>query len=260
MSARATSLFAFPLLCLASAAQAQIVFSDNFESGSFGPWATPVGETVGASIVSGGISGSHYASVNGTANSDVLGHGLGPGNGLTDWVLEFDFKLEVAGATGRYFNLHIGAAASTGTGVATDSGSAAVNLRYQQDSGSEGFDVYNGSAWIPLRSSLGTVDREEWYHLKIEGFGWGTPNFTYAITLMPTGEAARTVSGLKSFQNGSPGTAPMDGFNFNRGFGFPSEVNFGVDNVVLTAVPEPSTAAALLCGVGLLGFRRRRLA
>lgn len=260
MSPRSSLIAALSLPCLACAVQGQLVFSDNFESGSFGSWATPVGETTGASIVSGGISGSSFANVNGSTSADVLGHGLGTGNGLSDWALEFDFKLEVAGATGRYFNVHIGAAATTGTGVATDSGSAAINLRYQQDSDSEGFDVYNGSSWTPLRTGLGIVDREEWYHLKIEGFGWGTPNFTYTITLTPSDEAARTVSGLKLFQNGNPGSALMDGFNFNRGFGFPTGKNFGVDNVVLTGVPEPSTVAALLFGVGLLGFRRRRLA
>lgn len=263
MTARSLFSFALSLLCLASAAHAQaVVFNDNFDSGSFAPWGTPLGENAGATIqIGGGISGSNYALINGNSN-DVLGHGLGPGNGLTDWVLEFDFQLAPAGDTGRYFNLHIGAAATSGAGVSVDAGSASINLRYQQDEGSEGFDVYTGTTktWVSLRSELGALDRDEWHHLRIEGFGWGTPDFTYTITLTPAGESTRTTSGLTFFQNGNPKGSPMDGFNFNRGFGFPSDVNFGVDNVVLTAVPEPSTAAALLAGAGLLGFRRRRIA
>ena len=114
------------------------------------------------------------------------------------------------------------------------------------------------TAWNSV-PALGSVNAGDWYHMQVEGIDFGKPGASYTLRLSdPNGSAfTKTAGGLTFGQTTAISANPAQSFVFNTAFG--TNPGFSVDNITVTAfapVPEPSTA--LLGGLTLLGFLRRR--
>lgn len=237
-------------LSMASPAFAATIIADNFDSGAVSSeWDVTAGLSIGA----GGAEGSPNF-VNLAGSSGRLGERL---NGATDFTLDYYFQIQDTGD--RRFSLMV----STFTGNIS-TGNATINLRYQDGA----WGVYSGanSQFMPVPGLNNTVTPGEWYHMQVEGNGWGATGANYTIRLSDAGGSAFTSEGtVNTVHNGSivnPGstsggstyTGRAEFFVFNTEFG--SNPGFALDNIVVTAVPEASTLALLAASLPLL--RRRR--
>jgi hypothetical protein len=231
-----------------------VLLSDNFDTGAANAdWSRKSNLTFSA----GGPTGStNYTTVVGSTNTaNGLGDQIG---GANNFVIDFYFQVR-NDAVNRQFNLGISTAS-----LNPSPGDAAVNLRIQNGA----FAVYQGSSssWQTV-STLGSVAAGQWYHMQVEGTGWGSAGASYTLRLSDAGGSAFTsiASNLTTIQNGQINgsfvynsnsfSGLAQSFLFTTAYG--GNPGFDVDNVTVTGdlVPEPSTV--MLSGVAALFLVRR---
>lgn len=137
-----------------------------------------------------------------------------------------------------------------------------INLRGIK---SGAIQVYNGSIWVLVpgltmnfSTETGTVGVFDGETLAVNTLNItgdydttdGTPTVNYSITLNGV-----TATGISAFQAGAAANNGIGSVAFG---GALAAKSFLVDNVTLTAIPEPTVATALVGGIGMLLLRRRR--
>lgn len=240
-------------LLFTGTSMAATVISDDFDTGAVNAgWDA----ANGTSVISGGAQASSNA-VRLAASTGALGetfNNIAPG-GADGFVIDYYFRVQ--NTTNRQFSLIV----STNS-TAPNVNSAALNLRYQAGTWAA-FSTTTGNAFVNIptsgANSLPVVTADVWYHMQVEGLNWGSSSATYTLRLSDAGGTAftSTAAGLTFNQTSAgPGmiTNKAQSFVFNSAFG--SNPGFDLDNISVTAVPEP--AAPLLAGLALLGLTRRR--
>ncbi len=187
--------FAFALV-LGSAAQAQVIFSDNFNGNTPGLDQTPTGWTV---------TGGTVDIIGDNTSWDFFPHGHG-------YYIDLDGTTKSAGLMSQGFSLVAGTPYVASFELAGN----------QRGAGDDTVSVNFGSAsgnW-----TLGQSD------------GWAT----YSLSFTPGSSGVYNLL----FQNSQHG----------------DDIGALLDNVVITAVPEPESWALMLAGLGVLvASGRRRL-
>lgn len=262
-----TNLLAVGLFCLLlQGAAAQLLNNGNFESWGTvtgtPPAGTPTGWSIGSSAnapyqTGGLVSGSSYAAFVRPGTSDVLQQTLA--SGPTNFKLDFVFAaLDPASATNRSFNLVLYEGTSS-------SNKSVINLRTVQGSsaGLLTLQAYSGSAWVDLvtdafGASVYNGASNAFTTLNAYNFSLSldltatTP--TYSISYGLVGSGLTTIT-KNVFASALDSTAL-----YNVAFvGSGSSVGYAIDNVVLNAVPEPSSWQLLgLTTFGMAGLLWRR--
>jgi hypothetical protein len=234
---------------LAESAAAVTVIADNFDNGTVSAdWDAKTGNTV----LTGGADGTPNA-VALAATTGTLGEtftGAVPG-GAEDFVIDYSFRVQ-ASAASRQFSLLVSAISA-----APSVNQASINLRYQ--AGAWGVFNSTSNAFVAV-PGLPVITAGSWYHMQVEGVDWGLPTASYTLRLSNAGGSVftSTAANLTSVQNGvfSPITAnKAQSFVFNTAFG--TNPGFDLDNISVTAVPEPTASLLAVSGVLLLARRRR---
>ncbi len=146
----------------------------------------------------------------------------------------------------------------------TDSASARIALRFQFDSASSqsaylsafsagtGWVALTGKVFAPsvLNANNNGFTTLNQYHLSLD---YSNGSNTYSITYGAVGGSTTTLSSLGYFRNAASG-AGLKGLQF-----YSNDNGFALDNVVVSAVPEPGTWALLGFGLAtVVVFRRRK--
>lgn len=235
---------------LAAVAPAATVITDDFDGGTVSPaWDAKTGTTV----IAGGAGGTTNA-VGLAASTGALGETFTnavPG-GAEDFVIDYNFRVQTSAAN-RQFSLMVSSFSTT-----PNTSAASINLRYQTGA----WNVFSttANAFVAV-GGLPVITAGSWYHMQVEGVDWGLPTASYTLRLSDAGGSVftSTVANLTAVQNAAVNpitTKKAQSFVFNTAFG--ANPGFDVDNITVTAVPEP--AASLLAAAGLLLISRRRRA
>lgn len=246
--------------CAVASQAALVVFEDGFESGDFSKWSL-IGSTDVSSIVTDPVYAGQYAAK--MASPATSGPGryanITPIVGSEPVTLEFYMKLGAMNANNRhYFEIRsysgdaygvgtleqliaIGAYNGT-TNVIDGNGNVTTGTNTLKWQARTAFASYANNGWFQL--DLAPNRTTDWTHFKIE--------------IMPTT--------IQFYVNGIAGLAKP----INRGGQYSLDsivfssrlTSAGVeayfDNVMVTAVPEPTTVLGLAAGIGALALRRRR--
>jgi len=225
------------------------------------PSGTPTSWGVASSTnepvqVAGLVAGSTFGAyvLNGANNTLQQNTSAQPLNFELDFVLA---ATDPGSASARSFNMTIGQNAVTNPSInlRTVRGSAAGKLTLQ---------AFNGSAWTTVAAdafnasvySSGSFTTLNAYNINL-AVDYGTASYSISYGLV--GEESTSITGLTAFQSA---VVPGEGVK-NIGFlGSNSASGFAVDNVSVTAIPEPGSiaglAGCLALAAALLGTRRRR--
>lgn len=213
---------------IASAACAQTLIQDGFESGAFSyAWSVKSGVTIQTGPGANGTA--KFAALIPTNNLGARFDGVVIG-GAKDFYV--DCFVRITNSTLRQFNLHI----SDSTG-ATGSGAPTVNLRYQGR-----WEAYQGSTatWRGLTTNgLPGIATGAWHRMRLTGRDWSTANARYDIEVSDAGGTNFTsiATNLTWFHNGNPMLNTARYFDFTSDFG-PS-ASYDVDEVKAVVVSGP---------------------
>lgn len=211
-----------------------------FDSGWNSDFTTTTGFAPGSTTAAASASGDMF---------QLTGSGQATGT-VGMWVEPTSL---VAGQ--RTFNLVVG----------TTIGTSAINIRMFPSSATEFQLEYfiGGGTWNVATGSAGDFTVGNAYYLELAFNDLGTAGANYDLAWSGANPGSATTSesqtGITQFQNTAQATnagATVERLRFVRGA---AHGDYNLDDVTLFApVPEPSTA--LLGGVALLGFLRRRRA
>lgn len=239
------------VLCLAGAANAVVLFEDGFESGDFSKWDTtlnasgPIGQQIVTDIVK---SGTYAAKLIGVSSGSPtrLGKVLSYEDPNATFRLSFwmyDDKGSSLGGGRHYLELR----SYSGEGfVGTLQNLWAIGKYNTVTSGS-----YNGRKY-QARVAIGGVG---WINLSDapdRSVGW------HLMEMEITPSLARFyVDGVLGAEVPRGAAGIVDSLVLDSGLSS-SGIDLWVDDIQVTAVPEPATLLALGTGAGALLLRRRR--
>ncbi len=263
-------IFAFAsTVALAIAANAQVVFYDDFESGTMDKWtatsaATPNPLTIISTnkVPEGGVYSAHL-----NTSADRMHHNVIADNGgseVSGYSFFSSYWYDAANSPTRYYNEVRGYAPTTNSvgnglpngGTAADGSLAQLFAIGKYNSVTLAGEVYDGTkyqarvtfgsnaGWFNLNGE-GTPNRSEgWHKFDIERLPDGTTINFYVDNVL-----SRTITGA----------AAQDWDTVIMGGGIGTGVGDAYCDGIFLAVPEPSTIAlGLLGGLGLLARRFRK--
>ena len=231
--------------CVASA-NAVTLFEDGFETGDFSKWAAAAGTgttTVQSATVHTGAFAAQIAGAVGSGRYGNLSRAEIPGETIE---LTFWMKLGAAHGNNRHYN-----ELRSYSGNAYGSGS--LEQLYALGAYNASINSFTSTKW-QARIAFGTG--AGWYTLT-DGPLRNTDWNKFTIKVMPTTIEfyVNDVLGLATAGRGNTGT--IDSVILGSRLSSVSIDSFH-DDLIVTAVPEPASLAALALGAGTLLRRRRR--
>lgn len=258
------------LLCLVTAAQswAVVLINDDFESYTVNSTPTNPGDgnpnnwffngltsntTVAGSSPDGVAPNEKLLHVQGTSSSS-FGRTFArqDGAGASDLVLTLSFKLQLNSLSGNDYSIRL-------LDSTLSTNNVPISIRIASNGGVLVLTRTTGpgsgtatNATNPLGAALAA---DVWYEFTVNA-NLSTQMFEVGITNLDTGASGSTGS-LYFYQN----IHTLNQLTFLSTSGTNPGVNWDINDVSATAVPEPSTAMAMLVGAGVLtcGARLQRL-
>lgn len=260
------SIIIASLLCLVTASPSfgAILIRDDFESYTLNATPTNPGDgnpnnwffngltssaTIAGSSPDGQAPNEKLLHVQGTSSSS-FGRSFArqDGSATSDLILTMSFKLQLDSLSGNDYSIRL-------LDSTLSTNNVPISIRIASNGGVLVLTRTNGpgsgsatNAVNPLGAALAA---DVWYEFTVNA-NLSTQMFEVAITNLDSGASGSTGS-LYFYQN----IHTLDQLTFLSTSGTNPGVNWDLNDINVTTVPEPSTVAALLMGVGILVCRAR---
>lgn len=240
----------FPLLAIQPLSAASVITGGDFESwtsGNANGWLDY--DSGDASQVTGLTGSGSAARLTGATNAGAALQQMTSSAITSGFLLEFEFQNHSTGTDkngDRIMNLTLRSS--------TDA-NPVLNMRSVYDTGSSNnglLQFYNGSSWTTISGQTEVFNQTDVYRITISGdVSAGNRSYDVSIFNVTDNITAGGQSGMTAFHTSNSDISEV---RIERGR---SDFDWTIDNIVLEAIPEPSSAALAMVG-SLVLLRRRR--
>jgi len=245
---------------LAQAAHAAVLYGTNFNSPTYSDGVLNAGADTTTAGQDGWLNtsggGTNNIAVSNTATNGIVTmttsgqdvrHPLSGAVTSGSVFLDADFSLSAAQATGDYF-IHLG-----------DGGTNNLYARVHAKSATGGFVMGVGTSTGTPTYSASVLNFGTTYHLLVRyDLVSGAANDTGAMYINPTTADGSGDTPYSTMTNIGTDATSIAGVYLRQGSAGNAATVSLVDNIVVTAVPEPASLAIFAGGAAFLGLRRRR--